>query len=58
MMKKDNYAAPRMTVFTLRTPAVLTGSTPDGEERMRWSGDRPGTAGPEEIDDNSTYDAF
>lgn len=56
MMKKKYYIAPTFKVFTLQTARILMVS--DDNLSMPWSGDQPGTAGPDEIDDNSTFDSF
>ena len=56
MMKKKYYIAPTIKVFTLQTTRMLMVS---GDELpLPWSGDHSGTAGPGEIDDNSTIDTF
>ncbi len=56
MMKKKNYIVPSISVFTLRTARMLM--TSGDTQSMFWSGDRNGTAGPGEIDDQSTLDSF
>ena len=56
MMTKKNYIVPTFKVFTLQ-PArmlMLSGDT----SSMPWSGTTPGSAGPDEIDDYSTFDSF
>ena len=55
-MKKKNYIVPAFKVVTLHAARMLMAS---GDTlSMPWSGNRPGEAGPGEIDDNSTYDSF
>lgn len=56
MMKKKNYIVPAFKVVKLQPARMLmiSGDTVS----MPWSGDLPGTAGPEEIDDYSTFDSF
>jgi hypothetical protein len=54
MEKKQHYVRPCVKVYQVQPQYLLSGS----EERMQWSGERPGSAGPGEIDDNSTYDSF
>lgn len=56
-MKKKHYIAPVAESITLQLPILLTVSDPE-EIDMPWSGDSSGTAGPEEIDDYSTFDSF
>lgn len=56
MMKKKYYTVPSIKVFTLRTTRILM--TSGDEIALPWSGNRPGTAGPDEIDDSSTFDSF
>ncbi len=56
MMKKKYYTVPSIKVFTLRTTRILM--TSGDEMALPWSGDQPGTAGPGEIDPNSTLDSF
>ena len=55
-MKKKYYTAPIIKVFTLQTTRMLM--TSGDLVSMPWSGDRSGSAGPDEIDDNSTVDSF
>ena len=55
-MKKKYYTAPIIKVFTLQTTRMLM--TSGDLVSMPWSGDRSGSAGPGEIDDNSTVDSF
>ena len=33
-------------------------SSPEDKLDLNWSGNRPGTSGPGEIDDESTFDSF
>lgn len=54
MEKKQHYVRPCVKVYQVQPQYLLTGS----EERIQWSGNREGTAGPGEIDDNSTFDSF
>ena len=55
-MKKKSYIVPTVKIFTLQKAQMLMVS---GDERsMPWSGDQSGEAGPDEIDDFSTTDAF
>lgn len=54
-MKKE-YIVPRIVVYKFH-PANILSSSPE-EVRLRWSGERNGKAGPDEIDDESTDDAF
>ncbi|MBO7116939.1 MAG: hypothetical protein J6V87_07835 [Prevotella sp.] len=56
MMKKKYYIAPTIKVFTLQTARILMVSG-DGFS-LPWSGNQPGTAGPGEIDDFSTFDSL
>jgi len=51
-MKKKTYTTPAIKVFNIQNRGILCSS----ETNLRWSG--TGTAGPNEIDENSTYDAF
>ena len=55
MMKKNDYISPAIQVFTLQTSRMLIVS--GDESSMPWSGDHAGTAGPGEIDDQSTFDS-
>lgn len=55
-MDKKNYTKPYMKVVNIRTCGMLAAS--GNTYNMKWSGDRSGSAGPGEIDDNSTYDSF
>jgi hypothetical protein len=53
-MKKKTYTIPAIKVFNIQNRGILCSSETD----LRWSGNKAGTAGPNEIDENSTYDAF
>ena len=53
-MKKKTYTKPAIKVFNIQNRGILCSS----ETYLRWSGNKAGTAGPNEIDENSTYDAF
>lgn len=53
-MKKKTYTTPAIKVFNIQNRGILCSS----ETYLRWSGNEAGTAGPNEIDENSTYDAF
>ena len=53
-MKKKQYIEPHIEVYQT-TPCRLLS---DSEIDFPWSGNSSGTAGPDEIDDNSTFDAF
>ncbi len=53
-MKKKQYIEPQIEVYQI-TPCRLLS---DSVTNLPWSGKREGTAGPDEIDDNSTFDAF
>ena len=56
MMDKKHYIAPAIEVVELQTLCLLDASVV--EESLIWSGESPGTAGPDEIDENSTFDSF
>ena len=56
-MKKKHYIAPRIEVYKLHATCMLQ-SSPFEESSLPWSGDNPGTAGPDEIDPYSTIDVF
>ena len=53
-MKKKTYTKPAIKVIKIQHRGILFTS----ETNLRWSGNKAGTAGPNEIDENSTYDAF
>ena len=53
-MKKKTYTTPAIKVLKIKNRSILCSS----ETNLRWSGNKAGTAGPNEIDENSTYDAF
>ena len=53
-MKKKTYTTPAIKVFNIQNRGILCSS----DTKLRWSGNKAGTAGPNEIDENSTYDAF
>lgn len=55
-MKKE-YIVPRIEVFKIQATNMLL-SSPPNEVFFPWSGDSEGTAGPGEIDENSTIDTF
>jgi len=54
-MKKKTYTTPAIKVFNIQNRGILCSSE---KTNLRWSGNKAGTAGPEEIDENSTFDAF
>ena len=56
-MDKKRYTAPDMEVISVETCGMLA-TSPDDLINLIWAGDEPGTAGPDEIDDNSTFDSF
>ena len=56
-MNKKHYTAPSVMEVRIQTVRLLT-SSPEDKLNLNWSGDRSGTAGPEEIDDESTFDSF
>lgn len=56
-MDKKRYTAPDMEVISVETCGMLA-TSPDNLINLNWAGDGPGTAGPDEIDDNSTFDSF
>ena len=53
-MKKKQYIEPYIEVYQTTPCRLLSDSVID----FPWSGSNAGTAGPDEIDENSTYDAF
>ena len=53
-MKKKQYIEPHIEVYQTTPCRLLSDSVID----FPWSGSSSGTAGPDEIDDNSTFDAF
>ena len=53
-MKKKTYTTPAIKVIKIQNRGILCSS----ETNLRWSGNKASTAGPNEIDENSTYDAF
>jgi hypothetical protein len=55
-MDKKSYIKPYMKVVNIRTCGMLAAS--GDQVNMKWSGNRPGTAGSDGIDENSTYDSF
>ena len=55
-MKKE-YIVPRIEAFHI-PPANMLTTSPPNEIPLPWSGDSEGTAGPGEIDENSTTDTF
>ena len=55
-MDKKKYTTPCIEVVNIQTGGVL--STSDDTLNMPWSGKEPGTAGPDDIDDYSTFDSF
>ena len=55
-MKKE-YIVPRIVAFKLH-PANILSSSPSEEVRLRWSGEKEGEEGSDDIDDYSTYDSF
>ncbi|MBQ8152247.1 MAG: hypothetical protein IJ069_01020 [Prevotella sp.] len=56
-MKKKQYIEPHIEVYQA-TPCHLLSGSPDSVIDFPWSGSSAGTAGPDEIDENSTFDAF
>lgn len=57
MKKKSDYTEPNIKVFTLRPTRPLMTSDED-KRTLRWSGNKTGTAGPDELDEESTFDSF
>jgi hypothetical protein len=55
-MKKKTYTTPAIKVFNIQSRSILSSS--ETYLNLRWSGNKASTAGPNEIDENSTYDAF
>ena len=53
-MTKKQYIQPSIKVFTLQQNLLEAAS----EIEMQYSGKGKGTAGPDEIDDESTIDSF
>jgi hypothetical protein len=53
-MTKKQYIQPSIKVFTLQQNLLQAAS----EIELDYSGKGQGTAGPDEIDDYSTYDSF
>jgi len=53
-MKKKQYIEPHIEVYQTTPCRLLSDSVID----FPWSGNSAGTAGPDEIDDYSTSDAF
>ena len=53
-MKKKQYIEPHIEVYQTTPCRLLSDSVID----FPWSGNNAGTAGPDEIDDYSTSDAF
>lgn len=53
-MKKKQYIEPHIEVYQTTPCRLLSDSVID----FPWSGSSEGTAGPDEIDDYSTSDAF
>ena len=53
-MKKKQYMEPHIEVCQI-TPCRLLS---DSEIYLPWTGSGAATTGPNEIDDNSTFDAF
>lgn len=56
-MKKKQYMEPHIEVCQT-TPCRLLSGSPDSEISLPWSGSGAATTGPDEIDENSTFDAF
>jgi len=56
-MKKQHYIAPVVELYKIQASCLLPASAVE-EVELPWSGDSPGTAGPDEIDDFSTIDTF
>jgi hypothetical protein len=56
-MDKKKYATPSLKLVNIQTCGMLATSLEDSID-MDWSGDKSGTAGPDEIDDYSTFDSF
>ena len=54
-MKKKTYTTPAIKVIKIQHRGILCSSE---TYNLPWSGNKAGTAGPNEIDENSTYDAF
>lgn len=53
-MKNKQYIEPQIEVYQITPCRLLSDSVTD----FPWSGNNAGTAGPNEIDDYSTSDAF
>lgn len=53
-MKKQQYIRPTVRVFSIQACSIICTS----ETNLRWSGNNAGSAGPNEIDEYSTYDAY
>ena len=53
-MKKKTYTTPAIKVIKIQQRGILCSSG----TYLCWAGNKAGTAGPDEIDENSTYDAF
>jgi hypothetical protein len=56
-MNKKHYTAPSVMEVHIQNFSLLCAS-PEDKLNLNWSGGRSGTAGPEEIDDESTFDSF
>ena len=56
-MNKKHYIAPSVMEVRIQTVRLLT-SSPEDKLNLNWSGNSSGTAGPEEIDEESTFDSF
>ena len=56
MMKKKNYIVPAFKVVTLQPARMLM--TSGDTISMPWSGGKSGSVGPNDIDDESTFDSF
>ena len=54
-MTKKQYIQPSIKVFTVQQKLLLNAAS---EIEMKFSGRGKGTAGPDEIDDESTFDSF
>ncbi len=68
-MKKKTYIPPRIKQFTYQVSHMLmvspspssgggTDTTEPDEVELPWSGTNSGTAGPDAIDEYSTFDSF
>lgn len=57
-MEKKHNIIPSVELYRMQTSRFLADSFIEEEVDFPWSGDSEGTAGPDEIDDTSTFDSF